>query len=92
MKIIVRHRQSLADIAIQVYGDIRAVIDIATANRISITDDIEAGTELECPDVVYDQYLQEYVRKNNLKPATGLSELDAVQARIFTDQFTEEYI
>lgn len=92
MKVIVEQRQSLADIAIQVYGDIRGVIDIAQANNLSVTADLEAGTELKCPDVTYDPYLQTYARKNNIKSATGLSELDEVQPRIFTDQFTKEYI
>lgn len=92
MKVIVTQRQSLADLAIQVYGDIRAVTDVARANNLSVTADLEPGAELDCPDVVYDSYLQEYARKNRINPATGLSELDEVQARIFTDQFTKEYI
>lgn len=92
MKVTVLPRQNIADIAIQVYGDVRAAVDIAIANNISVTSDLEAGTELECPDIVYDPYLQDYARKNNIKPAAGLSELDDVQARIFTDQFTEEFI
>ena len=92
MKVIVAQRQSLADLAIQVYGDVRGVTDIAKANNLSITADIDAGTELECPDVVYDPYLQDYARKNKINPASGLSNLDEVQARVFTDQFTKEYI
>ncbi len=92
MKVTVAQRQSLADLAIQVYGDIRGVTDIALANGLSVTADLEPGAELECPDVVYDSYLQDYARKNKIKPAAGLSELDEVQARIFTDQFTKEYV
>lgn len=89
--LIVRARQCLADIAIQVYGDIRAVVDLAAVNGLSITADIEAGVVLECPDIVYDQYLQTYVRKNGVMPATALSELDEMRPRIFTDQFTKEF-
>lgn len=92
MNVKVEQRQSLADISIQVYGDVRGVKDIAQANNIPVTADIEAGAELVCPDVIYDPYLQTYARKNRIKSATGLSELDEVQPRIFTDQFTKEYI
>ena len=92
MKIKIEPRQSLADIAIQEYGDIRAIVDLALANKMSVTTDIEAGTELECPDVTYDSYFQAYVRNNRIKPATMLSEFDDLHPRIFTDQFTKEYI
>ena len=70
MIITVQHRQTLADIAIQVYGDIRGVSAIAHANTICITDSLQPGMQLECPDVVYDKYLQEYVRKRRIEPAT----------------------
>ena len=92
MKVIVKRRQSLADLAMQVYGDIRGAVEIAVANRIDVTAELEAGAELECPDITYDPYIKDYVRKNSITPATELSELDIIQARIFTEQFTEEFI
>lgn len=92
MKVKVGQRQSLADLAIQVYGDIRGAVEIAIANSIDVTAELDAGTELECPDVTFDPYIRDYVRKNSIKPATELSELDNIQARIFTEQFTEEFI
>lgn len=72
MKVVVKRRQTLSDIAIQVYGDIRAVTDIAHANGVSVTETLEPGSVLECPDVVYDQYMQNYVRMKNIQPATGI--------------------
>lgn len=92
MKVIVGQRQSLADLAIQVYGDIRSAVEIAIANGIDVTAELEAGAELECPDITFDPYIRDYVRKNSITPATELSELDNIQARIFTQQFTEEFI
>lgn len=90
MKVTIQQRQTLSDIAIQVYGDVRAVSALAEANSVGITDDLEAGTVLNCPDVIYDQYLQRYVRTLRLSPATSLEggELDL---RIFTEQFTKEF-
>ena len=91
MEVTVRQRQTLADIAIQVYGDLRAVGDIAYANSISMTDGLVPGTVLECPDVVYDRYLQDYVTENRVSPATARSGKDDMGLGIFTDEFTEEY-
>ena len=90
MKVVVLQRQSLADIALEVYGDLSGLPGIARENGISITDDLTPGMELICPDVTYDNYLQNYVRKNGIKPAT----VDAggeIPQRIFTEQFTLEF-
>lgn len=70
MIVTVQHRQTLSDIAIQVYGDIRGVSVIAQANKIGITDSLEHGRQLECPEIVFDRYMQDYVRKRRLEPAT----------------------
>lgn len=90
MKVVVLQRQSLADIALEVYGDLSGLPGIARENGISITDDLTPGTELICPDVVYDNYLQNYVRKNGIKPATVYAGGEIPQ-RIFTEQFTLEF-
>ena len=92
MKIIVLKRQTLADIALEVYGDISGLPSIAQANGLSITADLEAGQELICPDVVYDAYLQNYVRKNGIKPATAYDDNGGeIRQRIFTEEFTLEF-
>ena len=91
MKVTVRPRQTLADIAIQVYGDLRAVSGIALANSISVTDDLIPGNTLECPEKVYDKYLQDYVTANGISPATALEHDETLDTGIFTDEFTEEY-
>ena len=70
MKVTVMNGQTLADIAVQVYGTIEAMPLIASANGISMSDDLSTGQVIECPDKVFDQYLQDYVRNNNIKPAT----------------------
>lgn len=87
----VRPRQTLADIAIQVYGDLRAVSDIASANSISVTDDLAPGSTLECPETVYDKYVQDYVVANGISPATAIEHDEALDTGIFTDEFTDEY-
>ena len=74
MKVTVQHRQTLSDIAIQVYGDIRGLAALMQANKVSATEELQPGTVLECPETVYDKYLQSYLRANNLKPATAVIE------------------
>lgn len=91
MKIRVQQRQSLSDLAIQVYGDVRAVGIIAVSNRLSVTDDLEPGTMLECPEAVFDRYLQMFVVKRDLQPATATDPDGEISKRVFTEQFTKEF-
>lgn len=91
MKVIVQQRQSLSDIALQVYGDISGVVAIARENGLSVTPELVVGQVLQCPDVVYDNYLQNYVRKNGIKPATLFDGLGEISQRIFTDEYTLEF-
>ena len=46
MTVTVKNRQTLSDIAIQVYGSVEAVVALAEANGVSITDDLPAGMVL----------------------------------------------
>ena len=92
MKATVLMRQTLSDIALEIYGDISGLPVIARANGLSMTADLQAGQVLECPDVVFDAYLQNYVRTYGIKPATAYSDTDGeIRQRIFTEQFTLEF-
>lgn len=91
MKVTVFQRQTLADIALEVYGDISGLPEIARTNDVSITADLEPGTVLLCPDVVFDAYLQNYVRKNGIVPATAYDGDGEIRQRIFTPEFTLEF-
>ena len=91
MKVIVLKRQTLSDIALEVYGDISGLPGIARANNIATTADLQVGQVLECPDVVYDAYLQNYVRKYGIKPATAYDGEGEIRQRIFTEEFTLEF-
>ena len=91
MKVTVLMRQTLSDIALEIYGDISGLPGIARANNIAMTSDLQVGQVLECPDVVYDAYLQNYVRKFGIKPATEYDGNGEIRQRIFTEQFTLEF-
>ena len=89
MKVTVLKRQTLSDIALEVYGDLSGLPGIARANGLAMTADIEVGQVLLCPEVVYDTYMQNYVRKNGIRPASETS-LN-IGNRIFTEEFTVEF-
>ncbi|AVF49361.1 hypothetical protein OZ664_19820 [Elizabethkingia sp. HX WHF] len=72
MAATVLHNQSLLDIAIQATGKAENAILIAVANNISITDDLEPGTELIIPDVPMDLDVIAYYRAKNIQPATAI--------------------
>ena len=91
IEVKVRHRQTLSDICLQVYGTLDGIIALALANRIPVSGELQPGTVLSCPDVTYDNYLQTYVRKNAIVPATAYDGLGEISQRIFTEQFTEEF-
>ena len=91
MKVKVLQRQTLSDIALQVYGDISGIVGLAIANSTGVAEPLVPGTILECPDVKYDNYMQSYVRANNIIPATAYDGQGEIIERIFTDQFTEEF-
>ena len=91
MKVTVRQRQTLSDIAVQVYGDVSGVVALARANGLPVTAELVPGQVLACPDVTYDNYLQVYVRRNGIVPATLYDGLGEISQRTFTEQFTIEY-
>lgn len=93
MKVIVLKRQTLSDIALQVYGDLSGLPELARINGLSVTSEVEAGQELECPNIVFDAYLQNYVEKNGIRPATAYNSAEGdITLRIFTEQFTQEFV
>ena len=92
MQITVQNRQTLADIAVQVYGDIMAVVPIAECNSISVTDDLYAGQILQCPEVEYSVKRGRYLGIGKISPATAISATEEYVRGIFTQEFTKEFI
>lgn len=50
MKTRVKERQTLLDVAVRCGGDVGAVMEIAAANGLSVTDRLDDGLELEVPE------------------------------------------
>ena len=77
MIITALHNQSLLDLALQHTGTIESVFELAEANNLNITDDVQAGTPLYLGEGlgVTDEILAYYTAKN-LQPATAFSKED----------------
>lgn len=81
MKIVVSSRQSLIDVAVQHGGDFGVAFDMAEANGLSLTDDVEAGEKLALPNVQNAKVVQ-YYTTNGICPATSITqdEINAILA------------
>jgi hypothetical protein len=90
MEVRVLNGQSLFDIAIQAAGSVEAVFDIALANGIGITDELQPGTVLVIPAVLNRQ-VADYYSSRGIRPATVLSADDATLLRDGVEFWMLEY-
>lgn len=77
MQVIVKDRQSLIDIAVQVLGDATGIFALAERNNICITDRLHDGQvlEWELEDTV-DAKIQKAYQLRGIVPATDISQQD----------------
>ena len=77
MIITALHNQSLLDLALQHTGTIESVFELAEANALNITDDVQAGAPLYLGEGlgVRNEILSYYTAKN-LQPATAFTKED----------------
>ena len=77
MTITVLHNQSLLDLALQHTGTIESVFELAEANTLNITDDVQAGKTLVLPAQAFsNKDILGYYTAKNLQPATAFSKED----------------
>ena len=77
MTVAALHNQSLLDLALQHTGTIESVFELAEANSLNITDDVQAGAPLYLGEGlgVRNEILSYYTAKN-LQPATAFTKED----------------
>lgn len=90
--VTVLQHQTLADIAVQEYGDLSAVFILAEANGISPTAALRAGQTLALPDVTVNREMQLWCRNSRVSPATAEGSESEVRLRIFTEHFTKQFM
>lgn len=82
MKYMVLAGQSLADIALRVYGNVDGAIILAEENGLEVTDVLEPGLMLEyAPEKVMNKGIVQYYAAQDVRPATALA------GRVFDDTF-----
>lgn len=71
-RIAIRDNQNLLDIAIQEYGTVNNLIELARVNSISVTDVLVSGENLQItPSIVSDENIKKYYKSENIIPATA---------------------
>lgn len=72
MKVVVLAGQTLADIALQVYGSVEGVFVLAQENGLEVTDTLLPGQELEYqPENVLNKGVTQYYATERIYPATS---------------------
>lgn len=90
MEVIAKDGQTLADIAIQEFGSLEAVMELARVNGMSVTEIPSAGRTLKLPDGSWNKTMQGWCKAHGVSPATERDESGA-RLGIFTEEFTEEF-
>ncbi len=80
----------MSDVAVQEFGALEAVMELAKTNGLSVSDIPTPGSELLLQDVVYDKTMADYCRTNGVSPATQRDD-SGIKLRIFAAQFTKEF-
>lgn len=74
---LVKHNQSVLDIAVQHFGTLESLLALAYANNLSPTDELVSGGQLELPEYSNGQdAVVGFYQKNQVKPATALTDVD----------------
>ena len=82
MTLTVLHNQSLLDLALQHTGTVESVFELATANTLSITDEVAAGKTLALPAEAFtNKDILTYYTAKNLQPVTAFSQEDEEVAK-----------
>ena len=78
MEIVVLNNQTILDISIRYFGTADAAFDIATLNKLSITDELVPGQIVVLPEDEYgEQETVLFFRANRMQPATAfIQEID----------------
>lgn len=71
----VSERQSIYDIAIQLGGDLEAVMELALINGLSITDELSAGQLVQVPEILNADTVN-YFQLKGIVPETAGIEID----------------
>lgn len=90
MEVRAKDGQTLSDIAIQEYGSLEAVMELARVNGMSVTEIPGAGRELKLAEGSWNKAMSSWCKSHGVSPATE-RDASGLKQRIFTEEFTEEF-
>ncbi len=70
---VVKARQNLFDMSLQIYGDLSGLIELAEDNDLNLTQELTPGTKLKSRIEVKNKQVVSFFKARKNKPATGLS-------------------
>ena len=90
MEATVRDGQTLADIAVQEYGALEAVVRLAMDNNMAVSQAPPAGMRLHLHDGEYNRPMRRYCQAHGIAPATLRGD-GGTRARIFNETFNDTF-
>ena len=87
----VQSGQTWADLAVQHFGTLEAVVELAMTNVASLSDDPAPGQLIWLPDRVWDAPQQSYCKKHGVQPATARDE-SGERPSVFAEEFNDIYL
>lgn len=87
---IVRSGQTWSDIAVEYYGRLEAVVELAAVNGAAVDDMPVVGQSVMLPKLDTDPAIVRELARRGAHPGTAYDE-SAERIGIFTPQFTEEF-
>lgn len=76
----VKYGQSLFDVSLEQTGSIESIIELASQNGLSITDELTPGNKLLIgDDLTVDEDILTYYKVKGIKPATGYNANGGIQ-------------
>ena len=90
METTVRDGQTLADIAVQEYGALEAVVRLAMDNGMAVSQTPPVGMHLRLHDGEYNRPMRRYCQAHDTAPATLRGD-GGTRARIFNETFNDTF-
>jgi hypothetical protein len=88
--VVVSDRQSLMDIATRELGGLDNLFEFALINDVSLTDDPTPGQTISLIDITNSDVVS-YYKNKNINPATAITTLTEEQARIYSEEYSDEF-
>lgn len=90
MEVVVSDGQTLADVAIQEYGALEALVQLAFDNGMSVSDVPQTGVALRLHEKIYSRVMRDYCHARGVQPATLRGNTET-RERIFNEVFNDTF-